>query len=233
MIRVLVPSLKAKKGALLGGASSRVDRVVSADSLWENPTFLRTLRGTAVLGFSAYTAYKHHESGKNLRTLGVFGASAVLGHLGQLVFLLPVALASGMTGPQSPALGALGLASMAVGTYVGSVAVPNKIFRKENPEGKEHPYLSLGKTVSYEKMAKERGVSTVARSASGFLSAYKKAGRKENLSPFWREKREGFVRRHLAQIEKNREPLFLPDGTPTRRHLALIMWAYSPVPKKL
>jgi hypothetical protein len=37
----------------------------------------------------------------------------------------------------------------------------------------------------------------------------------------------------MAQLEDNREALFNKKGLPTRRHLALIMWAYSPVPKQI
>jgi hypothetical protein len=37
----------------------------------------------------------------------------------------------------------------------------------------------------------------------------------------------------MAQVEARKEPLFDKNGWPTRRHLALIMWAYSPEPAKL
>lgn len=43
---------------------------------------------------------------------------------------------------------------------------------------------------------------------------------------WWLRNRHAFVSRHLAQIKN--EPLYEPDGTPTRRHLGLIMWAASP-----
>lgn len=79
---------------------------------------------------------------------------------------------------------------------------------------------------------KRLGVSKVARSPRGFLAAYKKAqGRPERLSDTWDEKREAFIKRHMAQVKKRKEPLWETargKKQPTRRHLALIAWAYSP-----
>jgi len=60
-------------------------------------------------------------------------------------------------------------------------------------------------------------VSEVARSKGQFLDQYKKYG--SNLPEEWMIKRENFIKRHLAQYEKN----------PTlRRQLALIAWGYKP-----
>jgi hypothetical protein len=69
------------------------------------------------------------------------------------------------------------------------------------------------------------GVSTVARSSRGFWPAYRRAG--GDLSEAWQDRRDAFVARHMAQVESRGEPLWR-DGLPTRRHLALIAWAYSP-----
>lgn len=77
-------------------------------------------------------------------------------------------------------------------------------------------------------------VSEVARSPRGFLTAFRAAGgHLERMSPAWQRKRLGFIARHMAQLRAHREPLFTPGGAPTRRHLALIAWAYSPVPDGL
>lgn len=43
----------------------------------------------------------------------------------------------------------------------------------------------------------------------------------------WGTRRTSFIKRHLAQIKKNNEPLFV-NGQPTRRHLSLIAWGYTP-----
>ncbi len=85
---------------------------------------------------------------------------------------------------------------------------------------REYKYMSLSEVKQYEHEAKMLGVSKVARSHRGFLTAYKKAGGNlSRLSNFWKSKRYGFIKRHLTQYKKN----------PThRRKLALIMWAYYP-----
>lgn len=92
--------------------------------------------------------------------------------------------------------------------------------------------LSLKTVRKFRTMAARRGVSSVARSKRGFLAAYAKAGGNlSKLSAFWKKKRAGFIKRHSAQMRKRREPLFDQNGQPTRRHLALIMWAASPSTK--
>lgn len=64
------------------------------------------------------------------------------------------------------------------------------------------------------------GVSKVARSPRGFLTAYKRVGGSPSkLSEAWKRKRNGFIARHLAQYNVN--PIL-------RRKLALIAWAYMP-----
>ena len=80
----------------------------------------------------------------------------------------------------------------------------------------------------YEAQMRREGVSVVARSKSGFLTAYRKAdGDSKKLSDQWFAKRNAFIKRHMAQAIKNREQLG-DMQKPSRRHLALIAWAYSP-----
>lgn len=89
-------------------------------------------------------------------------------------------------------------------------------FLKEESRFKFAP---LARVLSFEREAASRGVSEVARSPRGFLTAFKKAGgHKSKLSLEWRRKRIGFIKRHLAQYKKNRT---------ARRWLALMMWAYE------
>lgn len=79
--------------------------------------------------------------------------------------------------------------------------------------------LSLKTIKRYEPEMRQLGVSKVARSQRGFLTAYKRAGSPENLSDDWKRKRLAFIARHMAQYKKK----------PTqRRKLALIAWAYKP-----
>ena len=79
--------------------------------------------------------------------------------------------------------------------------------------------LSLKTIRKYEPEMRRLKVSEVARSPRGFLTAYKKAGSPNKLSPKWKQTREAFIARHYAQYRNN----------PTvRRRLALIAWAYDP-----
>lgn len=94
-------------------------------------------------------------------------------------------------------------------------------------------YLSLDTVERYLPVAALLGVSHVARGSRGFVRAYRDAdGDPSKLTEQWRRKRDGFVARHMAQVRSRGEPLWV-DGVPTRRHLALIMWAYSPTPRRL
>lgn len=79
--------------------------------------------------------------------------------------------------------------------------------------------LTLEVIRGYEPEMKRLGVSKVARSPRGFLTAYKRAGSYRNLSENWKLKRKNFIARHNAQYKKN--PTY-------RRRLALIAWAYDP-----
>jgi len=89
--------------------------------------------------------------------------------------------------------------------------------------------LPLSTVLAHVPLAERLGVSKVARGPGGFLKAYDKANGKIYLLPdYWQQKRLGFIARHMAQLVANDEPLFDEAGRPTRRHLALIMWAFSP-----
>lgn len=94
---------------------------------------------------------------------------------------------------------------------------------------REPKWMSLSLAEKFEPMAKALGVSEVARSKRGFFAQFKDVGgRYAQLDPWWRDRRNNFVKRHMAQVRARSEKLVDADGMPTRRHLALIMWAYSP-----
>lgn len=94
-------------------------------------------------------------------------------------------------------------------------------------------YLPLSTISPYLPRMRKLGVSKIARGPSGFLTAYRRAkGNPDKLSDAWDTKREAFIKRHMAQVKKRKEPLW-KDGEPTRRHLALIAWAYSPSAARL
>ncbi len=98
----------------------------------------------------------------------------------------------------------------------------------------EYRFLPLSTVRKWIPLMEVRRVSEVARSPRGFLTVYREAGgRPANLPDHWHTKRAGFIARHMAQVIGNDEDLFGKDGLPTRRHLALIAWAYSPRPRWL
>ena len=96
-----------------------------------------------------------------------------------------------------------------------------------------YPALPLHVVEKWVPVAAWRDVSEIARSPRGFLAAYRRAGTFEKLSAKWKAKREAFIARHMGAVIKAREPMFDSDGEPTRRHLAFIVWAYSPERGKL
>lgn len=104
-------------------------------------------------------------------------------------------------------------------------------------------FLPLNTVLAFEPLAQKKKVSSVARGPEGFLRQYEDvSGNPEALRSMpvrvektggqtWMQKRNGFVARHMAQINNRGEPLWDKKGNPTRRHLALIMWAYTPDPE--
>lgn len=99
-----------------------------------------------------------------------------------------------------------------------------------------YAWMQLDDILDFVPLMRAEGVSKVARSSRGFLTAYRRAkGKPEKLGidaysrQDWVQRRNSFVARHMGQITKRSEPLW-HDGEPTRRHLALIAWAYTPDP---
>ena len=94
-------------------------------------------------------------------------------------------------------------------------------------------YLDVATVESAKKAMADRGVSEVARGPGGFISAYKRAGSSAKLSDDWKKKREAFLDRHLAQMKGSGWETVRGESRPTRAHLALVAWGYSPTPGKL
>lgn len=68
-------------------------------------------------------------------------------------------------------------------------------------------------------------VSKRARSKGQFIEEFRKAkGNPNRLPDKWRNKRNGFVARHLKSMEMNRSKGY----DTTRQKLALRAWAYDP-----
>jgi hypothetical protein len=87
--------------------------------------------------------------------------------------------------------------------------------------------MTVAQMEKFVPLARSQKVSLVARSRRGFVAAYRRAGTPSRMSDAWVKKREGFIARHVAQ---GRLEGWWQNGYPTRRHLALIMWAYTPTP---
>jgi hypothetical protein len=121
-------------------------------------------------------------------------------------------------------------------TLLAAAGLAGAAFVRDGSRGvaTDLPFLPLSTIERFVPRMVSEGVSEVARSHRGFLTAYREArGQPERLDDFWWRRRAGFLARHLAQVEKNGEELFDPRGRPTCRHLALIAWAFSPTPSEL
>lgn len=94
------------------------------------------------------------------------------------------------------------------------------------------PALPLDVVLSLEPLMQARKVSQTARGSGGFVRALEAAGSVAHLPEVWRQRREGFLARHWAQAQAQGEPWWV-NGEPTRRHLALVAWAFSPTPDRL
>lgn len=106
--------------------------------------------------------------------------------------------------------------------------------RTANPSNiSVYPFLSLHEVMRWIPLMQTLGVSEVARSERGFLSAYQEAGTPDQLPKEWIKERDAYVARRSGQINAQSFPLYLESGLPTRAHLSLISWAYSPDPAGL
>ena len=124
---------------------------------------------------------------------------------------------------------------------------------KKEESGNKYPFLKLGIIRSYEKLAKYYNISLKARglekpttSDEGFLVVYRRF--KGNINKLkncpirkdkpngdnWFNKRNNQVKAKYSQAKKMKLKLFHDDGDlknlPTKIHINMIMWAYSPFP---
>lgn len=77
-----------------------------------------------------------------------------------------------------------------------------------------------------------RGIRKSRQTRQGFLQVWlnrQSLSKMATKGTTWNERRNGFIKRHL----KGRGKLYNRNGYPTRKHLALIAWGYSPDPKGL
>jgi hypothetical protein len=127
---------------------------------------------------------------------------------------------------------------------------------KKNSNKKKLPYLSLSLVNSYEKLAnyynvslKARGLEKPITSDEGFLVVYRKVKGNANLMKTipckkskingvnWDRKRTIVVSGKLGQAKSMKLDFFHKTGKlkglPTKIHINMIMWAYSPYLIKL
>ena len=132
----------------------------------------------------------------------------------------------------------------------------NTMMKGGSTINKKLPYLPLVLVNSYEKLAnyynvsrKARGLEKPSTSNEGFLVVYRKIKgngslmknipcRKNKASGVnWERKREIEVYGKLGQSQRMKLDLFHKSGVlkglPTKIHINMIMWAYSPYPTKL
>lgn len=111
--------------------------------------------------------------------------------------------------------------------------------RRHRTRGSGYPLLSPSAVREAIRAAEARDVSPVARKPGGFGAWYvgTDGGRLERDSErraYWMRRRDAFIARHMAQVRNRSERLWEPGENsstqrrPTRRHLALMVWAYSP-----
>lgn len=89
---------------------------------------------------------------------------------------------------------------------------------------KHYRFMSLSSVLKYVPEMQRLGVSEVARSRRGFISAYKRAGISDDLSEGWKIKRNAFIARMLKSYKINKKK----GHNITRQRLSLIAWAYDP-----
>ena len=82
------------------------------------------------------------------------------------------------------------------------------------------PMMDLKDVLKFVPLMEKEGVSKIARSPKGFLTAYKNG----KLNEEWMKKRNAFLARTLPAYNKN--PTY-------RRFLSIICWAYMPVSSTL
>lgn len=92
-----------------------------------------------------------------------------------------------------------------------------------------YSFLPVATVLALVPLAREVGVSKDPRLRGGFVTAYIAAGSHETLGEYWKARRTKAIGRFLAEDEG---PMW-QGGVPTRRHLTLVMWGYSPTPERL
>lgn len=124
-------------------------------------------------------------------------------------------------------------------------------YKNKKSQEPKYKFLSLEQIAKYEKIANEYRVSEVARGIKpstktdeGFLQVYKRVIKLYKLQyiPIKKDRPQGrdyysfknsFISSRLGQMKYSKTPLFYTKGKykgmPTKQHIILIMYGYSPV----
>jgi len=101
------------------------------------------------------------------------------------------------------------------------------------------PYLPLAVVLAVEPHAADVGAAPKARGPDGFVRAYEavmgdptKLGLTPKYPKRWDDHRADQIRQQLGAAAHWKTPMW-EHGVPTRRHLSLVMWGYSPDPADL
>ena len=103
-------------------------------------------------------------------------------------------------------------------------------------------YLKLNVIKKYEKYADYynvaricRGLDKSTKTNEGFLVIYKKHKDHNKLKQIyatknttWDKYRTNYLNAKIAQMKEYNIPLYDHKGIPTKMHIILIMWGYSP-----
>ena len=118
----------------------------------------------------------------------------------------------------------------------GKPLVPVRSNPRRSGRAERYAWMPLRSVLALVPLMEAEAVSEVARSPRGFLTAYRRAGgdpKRLGSDSYsgqdWVKRRNNFVARHMGQILKRSEPLWV-GSQPSRRHLALIAWGFTPDP---
>lgn len=120
-------------------------------------------------------------------------------------------------------------------------AYERKFRTAKGPSPSAFPYIRLSVVEQFIPLAMEAGVADITLyEGRGFLTAYRLAhgepnmlGREETSRLGWDYVRGKRLSAWMTQARRQMATFWTQKGHPTRRHLAMIMWAYTPDPQRL
>jgi hypothetical protein len=90
-------------------------------------------------------------------------------------------------------------------------------------------FIPLMRVENVSRVSREKGFLRRLQVVQGRYDRMGYINFKKNKET-WLQRRENFIKRHLAQVIKRDEPLYQVNGLPTRRTLSFYAWGYDPSP---